>query len=60
MDGIQFFEHTHLSQPDVVKILITAYPTDTVSCLAAQAGVQRVIPKPFTSRDLLECLAALT
>jgi DNA-binding NtrC family response regulator len=60
MDGIQFFEQTHLSQPDVVKILITAYPTDTVSFQAAQAGVQRVIPKPFTSRDLLECLAAFT
>lgn len=60
MDGIEFFEQTRLSHPDIVKILITAYPTDTVSCQATQAGVQKVIPKPFTSKDLLECLSALT
>ena len=59
MDGIQFFERILLPHPDVVKILITAYPTDTVSCQARQAGVQRVISKPFTSSELLECLTAL-
>jgi DNA-binding NtrC family response regulator len=60
MDGIEFFEKSRLSHPDVIKILITAYPTANVSCRAIQAGVQRVIPKPFTSQDLLECLAVLT
>jgi CheY-like chemotaxis protein len=60
MDGIQFFEQSRVSHPDIVKILITAYPTDTVSGQAVQAGVQRVVPKPFTSGDLLECLSALT
>jgi len=60
MNGIEFFEKSHLFHPDVVKILITAYSTDSVSCQAMQAGVQKVIPKPFTSQDLLDCLAVLT
>lgn len=60
MDGIEFFEKSRLSHPDAVKILITAYATDSVNCQATQAGVQRVIPKPFTSHDLLDCLAVLT
>lgn len=60
MDGIEFFEKSRLTHPDVVKILITAYPTDTVSCQAIQAGVQKVIPKPFTSRILMESLSLLT
>ena len=60
MDGIQFFERIRRPHPDVVKVLITAYPTDTVSRRARQAGVQRVVPKPFTSEELLECLTALT
>lgn len=60
MDGIEFFEKSRLSHPDVVKIMITAYMTDTVSRRAKQAGVQTIIPKPFTSKELLECLADLT
>jgi len=60
MDGIEFFKKSRLSRPDVVKILITAYSTDSVSSQAMQAGVQKVIPKPFTCRDLLDCLAILT
>jgi len=60
MDGIEFFKKSCLSRPDVVKILITAYASDSVSCQAMQAGVQKVIPKPFTCRDLLDCLATLT
>lgn len=60
MDGIAFFEKSRLSHPDVVKILITAYATDTVSRRAKEAGVQMIIPKPFTTKDLLECLGLLT
>ena len=60
MDGVKFFEKSRLSTPDVVKILITAYPTESVSRQAMQASVQKVIPKPFTSNDLLDCLTALT
>ena len=60
MDGIEFFEKSRLTHPDVAKILITAYPADTVSCQAMQAGVQKVIPKPFTSRVLMDCLSFLT
>ena len=60
MDGVEFFQKIRKSHPDAIKILITAYPTNTVSCQAMQAGVQRVIPKPFTSRIILDCLTALT
>ena len=37
MDGIEFFEKSRLSHSDVVKILITAYSTDSVIC-RAKAG----------------------
>ena len=59
MDGIEFFKKSRLAHTDVVKILITAYATDSVNCEAIQAGVQKVIPKPFTCHDLLDCLAVL-
>jgi DNA-binding NtrC family response regulator len=59
MDGITFFEKSRQSRPDVVKILITAYATDTVGCRAKEAGVQTIIPKPFTTKELLECLGRL-
>lgn len=60
MDGIALLKKIKMSHPKAVKILITAYATDAVVRQARQAGAQQLIPKPFTSETIVECLAQLT
>ena len=59
MDGIAFLEKIQKSHPDAVKIMITAYASDSVVRRAKQAGAQQLIPKPFTSETIEACLTRL-
>lgn len=60
MDGIAFLEKVKKSHPNAVKIMITAYASEIDVRRAKQAGAQDLIPKPFTSKNIEECLARLT
>jgi DNA-binding NtrC family response regulator len=59
MDGIAFLEKVKKSHPKAVKIMITAYASDSVAHLAKQAGAQDLISKPFTSETIEACLSRL-
>jgi two-component system, response regulator, stage 0 sporulation protein F len=60
MDGIAFLEKIKSSHPNAVKIMITAYASEIDVHRAKQAGAQDLIPKPFTSKNIEECLTRLT
>jgi len=60
MDGIAFLEKVKKSHPNAVKIMITAYASEIDVRRAKQAGAQDLIPKPFTSKTIEECLTRLT
>ncbi|MBW2514198.1 MAG: response regulator [Deltaproteobacteria bacterium] len=60
MDGIAFLKKVKKSHPHAVKILITAYASDSLANRARQAGAQELISKPFTSKTIEACLARLT
>jgi len=60
MDGIAFLEKVKISHPNAVKIMITAYVSEIDVRRAKQAGAQDLIPKPFTSKTIEECLTRLT
>lgn len=60
MDGIAFLKKVKKSHPNAVKILITAYASDSLAQLARQAGAQELISKPFTSKTIEACLTRLT
>ena len=60
MDGIAFLEKIKSSHPKAVKIMITAYASEVDVHRAKQAGAQDLIPKPFTSKNIEECLTRLT
>ena len=57
MNGIEFISKIDRHCPDAVKVLITAYPTETVEQRAIQAGVRKIVAKPFTAGIILDCLA---
>jgi len=59
MDGIAFLEKVKKSHPKAVKIMITAYASDSVVHLAKKAGAQDLISKPFTSDTIEACLTRL-
>lgn len=60
MDGVKFFQQIQSSQPDAIKILVTAYKSNVVSDEAKKAGVQHLIAKPFTSEIIEASLTRLT
>ena len=60
MDGIAFLEKVKKSHPDAVKIMISAYASEVDVRRAKQAGAHDLIPKPFTSKTIEECLTRLT
>jgi len=59
LDGIEFLKRTYDEQADAMKVLITAYRTDSVISEARKLKIQGFIQKPFTSDSLMASLAHL-
>ena len=59
LDGIEFYKRTHDEHSDALKVLITAYRTDSVISEARKLKIQGFIQKPFTSESLMDSLAHL-
>ena len=59
LNGVEFFKRTHDEHPDALKVLITAYRTNSVVSEARKLKIQGFIEKPFTSESLMASLAHL-
>lgn len=59
MNGLEFFKHIHKSQPDVLKILITAYSNEQVIHEAIKTGVHDFIKKPLMFEIIEDSLSRL-
>ncbi len=57
LDGLAFLKRIHNTQPDAIKILITAYRDENVVSEAKKLKVQGFIEKPFTSDTIMASLA---
>jgi DNA-binding NtrC family response regulator len=59
IDGLEFFRHATVSQPDTVKVLISAYGDEKVISKAFKIGVHEFIEKPFSFNELISSLSIL-
>ena len=59
MDGLEFLRRIQKTQPDALKILITAYKSEGVVSEALKIGIQDFIEKPFTTKTIEESLTRL-
>jgi two-component system response regulator HydG len=57
LDGLEFLKRIHDTQPDAIKILITAYLNKHLVSEAKKLNVQGLIEKPFTSDTIMASLA---
>jgi DNA-binding NtrC family response regulator len=57
LDGIEFLKRIRHTQPDAIKIMITAYRDENVVSEAKKLKVQGFIEKPFTSETIMASLA---
>lgn len=57
MDGLSFLKLAGNHQPEVVKIIITAYPTSQVNYEVGMMGIHDFIQKPFTIETIERSLA---
>jgi FixJ family two-component response regulator len=58
MSGLALYGSLVASGTPIPTILITAYPNDAVRSRAISAGVTGYLVKPFSEKDLLECITA--
>lgn len=59
MDGLEFSKLIHLSHPQAMKIIISAYGTTDVVSEAQETGIHDCIEKPFTAGIIEESLLGL-
>ena len=59
LDGLEFLKRSHDEQSDAMKVLITAYRTNSVVVEARKLKIQGFIEKPFTSESLMASLSHL-
>ena len=59
MDGLDFLKKIKDTQPYAMKVLITAYKSESVVSEAVSIGVQDFIEKPFTINTIEESLEKL-
>ncbi len=59
MDGLEFFNRIRESHQHTIKILITAYGSEEVGSEAKRIGVEDIIEKPFTTKNIEESLSQL-
>jgi DNA-binding NtrC family response regulator len=57
LDGLEFLKRIRNSQPEAIKILITAYRNQNVVSAAKKLKIQGFIEKPFTSDTIMASLA---
>jgi DNA-binding NtrC family response regulator len=57
MDGLSFLRLAGNHRPEVVKIIITAYPTSQVNYEISMMGIHDFIQKPFTIETMERSLA---
>jgi FixJ family two-component response regulator len=58
MSGLALYGKLAASSTPIPTILITAYPDDAVRNRAISAGVTGYLVKPFSEKELLDCIAA--
>lgn len=58
MSGLALYGHLVASGAPIPTILITAYPDDNVRARALSAGVTGYLTKPFSEKELLDCIEA--
>lgn len=58
MSGLALYGKLVASSTPIPTILITAYPDDAVRNRAISAGVTGYLAKPFSEKELLDCIAA--
>jgi FixJ family two-component response regulator len=56
MSGLALYGSLAASGHPIPTILITAYPDDAVRTRALSAGVTGYLVKPFSEKDLLDCI----
>lgn len=59
MDGLEFLKRIQKTQPNALKLLITAYKSKGVVTAALKIGIQDFIEKPFTTKTIEESLTRL-
>jgi two-component system response regulator HydG len=59
MDGLEFLKRIQKTQPNALKVLITAYKSEGVVSTALKIGVQDFIEKPFTTNTIEGSLTRL-
>jgi DNA-binding NtrC family response regulator len=57
LNGIEFLKRINKTQPEAIKILITAYRNKNVVSEARKLKIQGLIEKPFTSDTIMASLA---
>lgn len=56
MSGLALYGHLSASGNPIPTILITAYPDEEVRSRAISAGVTGYLVKPFSEKELLDCI----
>jgi FixJ family two-component response regulator len=56
MSGLALYGHLVAVGSPIPTILITAYPDETVRARAINAGVTAYLSKPFSEKELLDCI----
>jgi DNA-binding NtrC family response regulator len=59
IDGLEFFRRIRESQPQSMKIMITAYGNEALVSDSRKLGVQEFIEKPFSSKTIENALSRL-
>jgi DNA-binding NtrC family response regulator len=59
MDGLEFLKRIQKTQPNALKVLITAYKSKGVVAAALKIGIQDFIEKPFTTKTIEKSLTRL-
>jgi DNA-binding NtrC family response regulator len=57
LNGLEFLKRIYNTQPDAIKILITAYLNKNLIIEVKKLNVQGFIEKPFTSDTIMASLA---
>jgi CheY-like chemotaxis protein len=56
MDGVELYRRIRELRPSLVGVFVTGFPTIDTVYPAIAVGVERVIPKPAGSNELLEVI----
>jgi FixJ family two-component response regulator len=56
MSGLALYGHLVATGAPIPTILVTAYPDDNVRARALSAGVTGYLIKPFSEKELLDCI----